>query len=158
MLRRYGRFGQPTLSQGDTGTAVQIAQQDLIDLGYSVGSTGADGNFGPNTESAVMQFQAAGGIAQTGQIDEDTWNLFLSMGENVPDTNSPLPSSSSSSSSGTPTSLQAVPLTSATPAAPTSSSGFLATLAANWKLYTAIGIVSVGGIALLWGFLRRKNS
>jgi len=45
-----------TLHQGDMGYAVRALQQRLIELGYnSVGT--ADGDFGPNTKSAVRDFQ-----------------------------------------------------------------------------------------------------
>ena len=48
---------QRTLSQGMSGADVKKLQQDLISLGYSCGSDGADGNFGPITKSAVVKFQ-----------------------------------------------------------------------------------------------------
>ena len=59
-----------TLRRGSTGNAVEDLQLALIKLGYSVGSTGADGQFGKNTELAVCKFQAnnfltADGIAGT---------------------------------------------------------------------------------------------
>ena len=49
---------RPTLRKGDSGTYVRILQNDLIQLGYDVGKTGADGKFGANTEKAVKAFQA----------------------------------------------------------------------------------------------------
>ena len=48
---------KPTLRLGSTGVYVVELQNDLIQLGYSVGSTGADGKFGKNTEAAVKAFQ-----------------------------------------------------------------------------------------------------
>lgn len=39
------------------GPAIAKVQQALIDLGYSVGSHGADGKFGPDTGAAVVKFK-----------------------------------------------------------------------------------------------------
>jgi len=50
--------GKPTIKKGSTGVYVVECQNDLIKLGYSVGSTGADGKFGNNTEKAVKSFQS----------------------------------------------------------------------------------------------------
>ncbi len=51
-------------------TLVRSVQQSLNDRGYSAGP--ADGQWGPNTESALRQFQAANGLAQTGSLDDPT--------------------------------------------------------------------------------------
>jgi peptidoglycan hydrolase-like protein with peptidoglycan-binding domain len=48
----------PTLTYGSSGPAVKILQQDLSNLGYDIGSSGADGNFGLDTQGAVLMFQA----------------------------------------------------------------------------------------------------
>lgn len=42
------------LKRGSTGDDVKELQKALIDLGYSCGSYGADGDFGRATENAVM--------------------------------------------------------------------------------------------------------
>jgi peptidoglycan hydrolase-like protein with peptidoglycan-binding domain len=47
---------------------VQSVQQALIDAGYNVGPEGADGKFGRNTRAAVIQYQRANGIKQTGNV------------------------------------------------------------------------------------------
>lgn len=49
---------------------VSMAQQALVDRGYSVGSV--DGHWGPSTEMAVKQFQAANGLTQSGMLDSPT--------------------------------------------------------------------------------------
>ena len=48
---------KPTIRRGSKGPYVVELQKDLIDLGYDVGKTGADGKFGANTEKAVKAFQ-----------------------------------------------------------------------------------------------------
>ena len=47
----------PTLKRGSKGRWVTLLQTKLISQGYSCGSTGADGDFGANTEKAVKEFQ-----------------------------------------------------------------------------------------------------
>jgi len=47
---------------------VQSVQQALIDAGYDVGPDGADGKFGRNTRAAVIKYQKANGIKQTGNV------------------------------------------------------------------------------------------
>ena len=45
------------LSQGMSGSDVKAMQEQLIKLGYSCGSTGADGSFGAATKAALIKFQ-----------------------------------------------------------------------------------------------------
>ena len=45
------------LTKGDTGAAVKTMQNMLIAVGYPCGSSGADGNFGTNTEKALKNYQ-----------------------------------------------------------------------------------------------------
>ncbi|GFP75078.1 peptidoglycan-binding protein [Clostridium fungisolvens] len=42
---------------GSTGEEVTILQENLIALGYNLGTSGADGDFGKATYNAVLQFQ-----------------------------------------------------------------------------------------------------
>ena len=48
----------PTIKRGSKGKWVTLAQVKLISAGYSCGKTGADGDFGVNTEKAVKAFQS----------------------------------------------------------------------------------------------------
>ena len=64
---------KPTLRRGDKGPYVTLAQVELINRGYSCGSTGADGDFGKNTESAVKAFQKDHGLTADGIIGPMTW-------------------------------------------------------------------------------------
>lgn len=60
----------PTAGANGGSSFVRSAQQALNDRGYNVGSV--DGMWGPNTESAVRQFQQAQGLQQTGTLDQQT--------------------------------------------------------------------------------------
>ena len=64
---------KPTIRRGSTGPYVVECQNDLIQLGYSVGSTGADGKFGANTEKAVKSFQKEHGLSVDGIVGQMTW-------------------------------------------------------------------------------------
>lgn len=61
--------GSP-LRQGSTGSAVQTLQQRLNDLGYSIA---VDGNFGPGTQGAVVDFQGKKGLSNDGIVGPQTW-------------------------------------------------------------------------------------
>ena len=60
---------------------VRAMQQALIDLGYSVGSDGADGDFGANTESALKRFQAQHGLTADGVYDKKTASAMAEAAE-----------------------------------------------------------------------------
>jgi len=53
-----------------SGSTVRDAQDALNAQGYSVGA--ADGQWGPNTSSAVRRFQADKGLTQSGTLDSST--------------------------------------------------------------------------------------
>ena len=56
------------LSLGASGDAVKTVQTALLSQGVAVVG-GADGVFGPATETAVKQFQGRQGLAQSGKVD-----------------------------------------------------------------------------------------
>ena len=58
-----------------TSAFVRDFQQRLKNLGF-YGKV-LDGDFGRNTEQAVMDFQDSVGLTRTGRIDETTWKLLL---------------------------------------------------------------------------------
>ncbi len=60
------------LSYGDRGDNVRKLQQSLMDAGYDVGSTGADGIYGQQTQDAVRRYQQAQGIDADGIFGEWT--------------------------------------------------------------------------------------
>ncbi len=73
-------YGYISLSKGSHGPSVRALQQRLIDLGWLSGS--ADGDFGGNTENAVIAFQTAVGLSATGVADDMTQTSLFA--ENAP--------------------------------------------------------------------------
>lgn len=61
--------GSP-LRQGSKGADVQTMQQQLVSLGYQIG---VDGNFGPGTRGAVVDFQGKKGLTNDGVCGPATW-------------------------------------------------------------------------------------
>jgi hypothetical protein len=85
-----------TLYWGDQGAEVAALQSELIDLGYSLGDAGADGDFGNLTLAAVQDFQTLRGLSPVdgipgpetraamdlalGRIPPDLWVSHLAVG------------------------------------------------------------------------------
>ena len=63
------------LERGAKGEAVELLQDRLIELGYLTGE--ADGSFGPATEEALLAFQAAADLEETGIADAETMEALL---------------------------------------------------------------------------------
>ncbi len=64
---------------GDTGNPVRVIQYYLSVIGVynnAIPQVSIDGVFGDATESAVRSFQRAYGLAETGVVDETTWNTL----------------------------------------------------------------------------------
>lgn len=59
-----------TLQRGANGTDVQRLQGDLSRLGYNVGAI--DGDFGANTEQAVIKFQQDNNLTADGVVGRQT--------------------------------------------------------------------------------------
>lgn len=66
------KLGDRILRNGMGGDDVKELQGYLIQLGYSCGDWGADGEFGDATEYAVRAFQAAHGCAVDGEVGPET--------------------------------------------------------------------------------------
>ncbi|GHO98963.1 hypothetical protein KSF_090110 [Reticulibacter mediterranei] len=67
----------PNISEGTSDSATtKILQNILISKGYSVGSSGADGQFGPNTTNAVESFQRSAKIGADGRVGPQTWKAL----------------------------------------------------------------------------------
>lgn len=65
-------LGDRVLRNGCEGDDVKQLQQYLIQLGYSCGSYGADGDFGDATEQAVKKFQKSHGCKADGSVGPET--------------------------------------------------------------------------------------
>ena len=70
------------LKKGSTGEDVKYIQNCLISLNYSCGASGADGNFGSNTEKAVISYQKNhkdinnNRLSVDGIVGKKTWNAI----------------------------------------------------------------------------------
>lgn len=71
--------GLPMLRQGMKGEVVRAAQFLLNGRGASCGRYGADGEFGPQTKSAVLAFQRRNGLEADGIIGPQTWAALLGL-------------------------------------------------------------------------------
>jgi N-acetylmuramoyl-L-alanine amidase len=62
------------LREGDSGQFVREIQQELIKAGFPLPRFGADGQFGAETEEAVMRFQKRYGLSVDGLVGTNTIN------------------------------------------------------------------------------------
>ena len=62
----------PYLQRGDMGPAVRAAQRVLISCKCGCGPDGADGEYGANTEKAVLKFQVGNRLTPDGIIGPET--------------------------------------------------------------------------------------
>ena len=72
---------KPTLRKGSSGEHVIELQEDLLELGYDLGSYGPEGNgidgkFGAKTENAVKDFQTKHGLKADGIVGPETWDAL----------------------------------------------------------------------------------
>jgi N-acetylmuramoyl-L-alanine amidase len=66
--------------RGDTGKQVVDIQTRLAALGYLLGSEGADGLFGPNTENAIRAFQQERLLVADGVVEANSWTELVEAG------------------------------------------------------------------------------
>ena len=85
------------LKYGSKGDEVKQLQQALINAGYDVGSSGADGSYGPATQAAITQYQKDNGLQVDGMAGPETQGALYSSGNKT--TGSATGSSSSSGGS-----------------------------------------------------------
>lgn len=78
-----GSGSSTNLSMGSSGTDVKDMQKKLIALGYSCGSSGADGSFGQGTYNAVCNFQRDHGLTVDGVIGPTTRSKINSAYSNL---------------------------------------------------------------------------
>lgn len=67
----------PTLRKGDISESVRAAQLLLIGRGYTCGGDGADGDFGPATLAATLNYQRTHNLDADGVIGPLTWAALL---------------------------------------------------------------------------------
>ena len=67
----------PALETGGKGHSVTALQALLFAAGIALPEYGMDGEFGPETEKAVLQYQKQQGLVESGKADRDTWKALL---------------------------------------------------------------------------------
>lgn len=75
------------LSYGSSGDEVKKLQQALINAGYDLGDTGADGQFGAKTKAAVVKYQSDNGLAVDGIAGSNTLGKLYSTASTSTNTN-----------------------------------------------------------------------
>lgn len=100
----YGRiygYGRPNydpsirnyLMIGDNGKEVKEMQEKLIKLGYSCGTSGADGDFGAATDEALKKFQKENGLVADGEYGAQSKAKVEALLNNNASTSTSTPSS-----------------------------------------------------------------
>ena len=77
VIKPVSNLGDSILQNGDEGADVKLLQSYLIELGYSCGKWGADGDFGDSTESAVEKFQKEHGLTVDGVYGPKTHAVLM---------------------------------------------------------------------------------
>lgn len=67
----------PICKQGERGGITKVIQQMLINIGYPVGSHGADGVFGDDTVTAIKAFQRDCHLVVDGIVGKETWEALF---------------------------------------------------------------------------------
>ncbi len=71
------------LKKGDIGVTIKALQELLLTKGFNVGSCGADGEFGSDTEKAIKEVQKKAGLTQSGKYDKATYEALIKMKDSV---------------------------------------------------------------------------
>ena len=71
----------PLLSRGAKGEPVRAMQQLLIAKGYELPRYGADGDFGAETENALLLFQEDTTLTPDAKCGQATWSVLLGLTE-----------------------------------------------------------------------------
>lgn len=76
-ITTYTSVRLPVLRYGQANTSVKRMQALLINAGFSVGVDGADGDYGNNTKTGLINFQKANNLVQSGICDSSTWAKLI---------------------------------------------------------------------------------
>ena len=76
----YDTLALPRIVKGMQSEAVRAMQQLLMAKGYALPRYGADGEYGSETENALLCFQEDEGIRPDGTCGSATWNALLGLG------------------------------------------------------------------------------
>ena len=75
----WARLAPDAIKKGDSGTGVRLLQSILKDFADPNLDPGpVDGSFGPNTETAVKNFQTLMSLPNNGIVDSKTWMYLWS--------------------------------------------------------------------------------
>lgn len=75
-------LGSRTLRKGNEGEDVKELQENLIQLGYDLGTSGTDGIFGAKTEKAVKEFQKKYNLEVDGIFGKASFEKMFSLTDN----------------------------------------------------------------------------
>ncbi len=78
--KRLERRSMRPVGRGNRGKQVVDIQTRLAALGYLLGKEGADGFFGPHTESAIRAFQQQRLLYADGIVEDNTWTELVEAG------------------------------------------------------------------------------
>lgn len=67
----------PQPKKGTKGLAVETIQRQLEARGFDVGECGVDGEFGPDTHTAVLEFQKRNSLGVDGVVGPETWAALI---------------------------------------------------------------------------------
>ncbi|MGU9538694.1 N-acetylmuramoyl-L-alanine amidase [Clostridium tepidum] len=67
----------PSVKKGARGGITKVIQKMLINIGYPVGSFGADGIFGNDTETAIKAIQKDCNLSVDGIVGRETWKALF---------------------------------------------------------------------------------
>lgn len=86
--QRRIRVAHNTIKASSPKESVRKFQQILIDLGYSVGNLGADGDYGGGTVSGVKDFQRKNNLKPDGYVGTNTYKILTTTLDRNPDASS----------------------------------------------------------------------
>lgn len=65
------------LKKGAKGEQVKAVQRMLYSMGYDLGTSKVDGDFGSKTDTAIKAFQKKNGLTADGVVGQKTWDKLL---------------------------------------------------------------------------------